>query len=61
MTATLAERSSSQRISYTVPETAVKTGLSEKTIHRRIADGSLKARKLGRRWLVSAASVEALG
>jgi len=46
---------------YTVEVAAIKLGLSQKTIHRRIADGTLKAKKLGRRWLVSAASVEALG
>jgi len=49
------------RVTFNVKDAAIALGLSEKTIHRRIADGTLKAKKVGRRWLVSAAAVEALG
>lgn len=37
------------------------TGLSEATIRRRLADGSLPARKLGRRVLIDSADVDRLG
>lgn len=50
----------SDRITYPVVEAARKLGLSPKTIHRRIADGTLKAKRVGRCWLVSASSLEAL-
>lgn len=61
MTMRLVEHQLRGRVAYPVKEAAEKTGLSQKTIHRRIADGTLKARRVGRRWLVSAASLEALG
>lgn len=38
---------------YTIDEVADALGVSEKTVRRRIDDGSLHAHKIGRQWRVS--------
>ena len=48
------------RVTYTLQETADLLGVSYKTVRRRVADGSLKAHKFGRLWLISASDLEAL-
>jgi excisionase family DNA binding protein len=42
----------SDRISYDLKEAAEKTGLSVRTLWRRIADGALPAKKHGRTTLI---------
>jgi excisionase family DNA binding protein len=45
---------------FSITEAATFTGLSRATIERRIADGTLKATKIGRAVRISAADVDRL-
>lgn len=43
----------------TVAETAAMLGLSENTVYVHLADGSIPATRVGRRWIISAARLRA--
>ena len=43
----------------TIRETADRLGISVQAVHKRIAAGTLKARKINRRWMVSGESIAA--
>ncbi|MCL1840795.1 MAG: helix-turn-helix domain-containing protein [Propionibacteriaceae bacterium] len=45
---------------FTINQTADKLGVSPMTVRRRIADHTLKARKVGGLWLINARDLEAL-
>ena len=49
------------RVAYTLQEVADSCGLDYLTIRRRVADKTIKAFKLGGRWLVRASELDKLG
>lgn len=50
----------SDPIAYTIPEAVQASGIGRSTLYEKIADGSLPARKLGRRTLILRADLEAM-
>lgn len=48
----------SHPIGMTIKETAARLGLHAQTIKRYIADGTLRATKVGNKWRVSEAAVQ---
>ena len=48
------------RVTYTLAEAADLLGVSYITMRRRVADKTIKARRLGRLWLVNARDIEAM-
>jgi excisionase family DNA binding protein len=49
----------SERRTYTVDEVAELLGLARGTAYARVRDGSIPARQMGRRWVISRASFDA--
>ena len=49
-----------ERLAYSVDELIAATGISRPSIYRRIADGTLKTVKFGKRRLISAEAFNAL-
>jgi excisionase family DNA binding protein len=49
-----------ERLAYSVDELIAATGISRPSIYRRIADGTLKTVKFGKRRLISAEAFRAL-
>jgi excisionase family DNA binding protein len=47
------------RPSLTIAEAAALTGLSPSTVKARLRDGQLPGRKVGERWVISRAALEA--
>lgn len=54
------EHHMNDKISYTIKETAKASGLGRTTIYKLIGEGRLAMIKVGRRSLISAASLEEL-
>ena len=49
----------SERMTYTVDEVAELLGLARGTAYARVRDGSIPARQMGRRWVISRSSFDA--
>lgn len=47
------------KFALSIAETAFRLGLSSRTVERLIARGEIKAKKAGRRWLITPSSLEA--
>lgn len=47
-------------LAYSVADVSIKTGLSERTVHRLVANGSLASVKTGRRRLILRESLRQL-
>lgn len=51
---------SNEKLLYSIAESATILSVSEPTIHRRVADGTLPTIRIGRRRLVSRSTLEAI-
>lgn len=50
----IADPTTLPKLAYSVTEAAQATGVSKRTIRDAISDGTLPARKRGRRWIIPA-------
>ncbi len=55
-----ADSADSQRLAYSVDETAVRLGVSLASVHRALRRGELGAVRLGVRWLIPAGNIAKL-
>ena len=47
------DQNTSQKLAYTIPQAAEACSVTENTIRTALADGSLRAKKRGRKWLIT--------
>ena len=47
------DQNTSQKLAYTIPQAAEACSVTENTIRTALADGSLRARKRGRTWIIN--------